>query len=186
MDYRSCVCSTWFSPQSSSSRLMSVTALCFKCRRDAMFIVTIAHKIPSSVRSVMLTLRPDGAGNLWHLLTINIASLAGLLRNTLTPGHCLLLLQLFFPLGVDKLAARVIRALIGVRAEEVALRLRQVQRQIRRAVHVEVAEARRHRRHRDAHALSGGHCLPPARLRFERPGVEVRVEQQVRQVGAAL
>ena len=52
----------------------------------------------------------------------------------------LLLFEQFFPLGVNHAGFRLIGARVGVRAEEVALRLRQIQGQFGRAIRVEVAD----------------------------------------------
>src|SRR5581483_254149 len=97
-----------------------------------------------------------------------------------------LFLDQVLPLRMNEPKLGLVNPFIRVRAEEVALRLRQVERQVRGAVGVEVSEARRHRLHRDARRLRGRDGLPPARLGFEDPRLEVGVEQQIGQVGAAL
>ena len=51
---------------------------------------------------------------------------------------------------MEHLAFRLVRALIGMRTEEVALGLQQIRRQTCRAVAVVVAEAGAERRNRDA------------------------------------
>src|SRR5436853_3813576 len=77
-------------------------------------------------------------------------------------------------------------ALIGVRAEVIALRLRQILRQVRRAIAVEISQARAHGRYGDAHPYSRLHGQPPVRLRRFNPVVELVVKQQVWQIGTAV
>src|SRR5205085_1639953 len=57
-----------------------------------------------------------------------------------TATELLLLAEQFFPLGVDHAGLRLIGTRICVRAEEVALCLCQIQRQLGRAIRVEVAD----------------------------------------------
>jgi hypothetical protein len=87
------------------------------------------------------------------------------------------------PVDVEELAAGLVGALVGVRAEVVALGLEQVGRQAGRAVAVVVGRARAERRR--GHAALGGERddLAPVRLRLLDGLVEVRIEQQVREVG---
>ena len=54
------------------------------------------------------------------------------------------------PVGVEILAARAIDALIGMRAEVIALRLQQIGRQFRRAVAIVESQRPAHDRQRDA------------------------------------
>ena len=90
--------------------------------------------------------------------------------------NCPLLLRQFFPFRVNESKRRPIRPLVRVRAEEVALCLRQVLRQIGGAIGIEVGQAGRHCRDRDAQGLRRGDDQTPARLRVERPGFEVGIE----------
>src|ERR1035438_4934554 len=68
------------------------------------------------------------------------------------------------PVGVEELAARLVDALVGVRAEVVALRLQQVRRQPRAAIAVEEGQRCHERRHRDCRFRRLGHHAPPRRL----------------------
>src|SRR5437588_5314381 len=97
-----------------------------------------------------------------------------------------LLFQKLFPLGVNRAAAGLVRALVCVRAEEVALRLREIEREFRRPVGVEVADGGRHAGRGDARLHRGGDGPPPVTLRALDVSVEFGVEQKVRQVGAAV
>src|SRR5215204_587165 len=104
-------------------------------------------------------------------------------------GCCLLttvylLFQQLFPLRVDEAGVGAVGALVGVRAEEVALRLRQVERQVLGAVRVEVAERGREGRDGDAGLRGRGDDPTPVGLRTLNVGVELGVEQQIRQVMA--
>src|SRR5205085_417861 len=90
------------------------------------------------------------------------------------------------PFRVYVAALRMIDALVCVRAEVIALRLRQVLRQARRAIAVEVGEARAHRRHSDPHAGGRLQGQPPVRLRRLYPAVERFVKQKIGEVGAAI
>src|SRR2546423_11458981 len=71
-----------------------------------------------------------------------------------------------FPVSVNRALLRLVNAFVGMRAEEVALGLRQVLREIRRAVAVKVGEARRHGERRNAVLLRGAERLAPVRLRL--------------------
>src|SRR5438045_3262086 len=71
--------------------------------------------------------------------------------------------------------------LVGVGAEEVALRLREVERQALGADRIIVGETGAHRENRDALRLRGLDDMAPAWLRFGDPRLEVVVEEQVRQ-----
>ena len=54
------------------------------------------------------------------------------------------------PVGMKELAARPVHALVGMRAEIIALRLQQIGRQFFRAIAVIVGQRGRKRRRRDA------------------------------------
>src|SRR5690349_17078596 len=95
-------------------------------------------------------------------------------------------LSLIYPVRMDVAALRVVQALVRVRAEVIALRLRQVLRQAGGAIAVEVSEARAHRRYGHAQAGCRLHGQPPVRLRRLYPVVELVVKQQVRKAGAAI
>ena len=84
------------------------------------------------------------------------------------------------PVGVHE--AGTLDALVGVRAERVALRLRQVLRQPRGAIAVEVGEARAERRHRDARPRPRRRrrAASPARRALQLAR-DRRIEQQVDQ-----
>src|SRR5215475_13265495 len=87
------------------------------------------------------------------------------------------------PLGVED--ALPIEALVGVRAEEVALTLDQVRGHARAPERIEVRERRRHRREADPELHAELDRLPPvldARLDRLR---EVLVEQQIGEVRVA-
>src|SRR3712207_6859427 len=66
-------------------------------------------------------------------------------RSTLFPYTTLFRsFQKLLPLRVHRAGVVAVRPLVGVRAEEVALRLREVERQVGRAVGVEVGDGGRH------------------------------------------
>src|SRR5436853_6993334 len=80
------------------------------------------------------------------------------------------------PFRMNVAALWMIYALIGVRAEVIALRLRQILRQVRRAIAVEISQARAHGWYGDAHPYSRLHGQPPVRLRRFNPVVELVVK----------
>src|SRR5262249_36105094 len=86
------------------------------------------------------------------------------------------------PVRMEKLAARPVHALVGVSAEEVALRLQQIRRQTLGAVSVEERERRREggRRHAVLDGLDDG--APPRGLIFIQSPAEEIVEQQIGQL----
>src|ERR1051325_11162968 len=106
------------------------------------------------------------------------------LRGSLRTAYCLLslLLQQLLPLRVDDASVGAVGALVGVRAEEVALRLREVEREVLGAVRVEVAERGREGGDGDARLRGRGDHAPPVRLRALDVCVEVGVEQEIRQI----
>src|ERR1051325_9036642 len=110
------------------------------------------------------------------------------LRGSLRTAYCLLslLLQQLLPLRVDDASVGAVGSLVGVRAEEVALRLREVEREILGAVRVEVAERGREGRDGNAGLRRRGDDPTPVGLRALNVGVELGVEQEVRQVVAAV
>src|SRR5919202_5944619 len=97
-----------------------------------------------------------------------------------------LLFEQLLPLRVDGPLVGAVRADVGVRAEEVALRLREVERQLGGPVRVEVADRGRHAGGGDARLHRGGDGPAPVTLRALDVGAEVRVEQEVRQIGPAV
>src|ERR1051325_3808287 len=100
------------------------------------------------------------------------------LRGSLRTAYCLLslLLQQLLPLRVDDASVGAVGSLVGVRAEEVALRLREVEREVLGAVRVEVAERGREGGDGYARPYRGRDGATPVRLRALYVRVEVRVE----------
>ena len=68
------------------------------------------------------------------------------------------------PVGVEKLAARFVHALVSVRAEVIALGLKQVRRQTFAAKTVVEGQSGAEGRNWDAFFGSGGHRITPAAL----------------------
>ena len=86
------------------------------------------------------------------------------------------------PVGVEELAARLVHALVGVRAEIIALGLEQIGRQPRAAVAVVKVQRGGEGRGRDALARGRGHDLAPGPLAFLDFAAEKLVQQQIRQL----
>src|ERR1035437_8702714 len=86
------------------------------------------------------------------------------------------------PVGVEEFAARLVHALVGVRAEVIALRLQQVRRQPRAAIAVEERQRRHERRHRDSRFRRLGHHAPPRCLASPDHFREIPIQQQVAQL----
>src|SRR5947209_2853880 len=86
------------------------------------------------------------------------------------------------PLAMYEWASRVVGALISVRAEEIALRLGQVLRQLRAAIAVKVRQCRRHRGNRNAEVSGSLHRGAPVRLRGFDALREFAIEQKIRQL----
>src|ERR1035437_3623344 len=84
---------------------------------------------------------------------------------------------------MDEFRAGPVGALIGVRPEEIALRLGQVLRQLRAAIAVEIGKRRRHRRNWNSHLYGGGYQFAPRSLEPLQPGHELRIQQQTGQAG---
>src|SRR5688572_17678438 len=99
-------------------------------------------------------------------LTPSLNGLSFLLDIACVP-FCLKSLCKLFPFGMNETCFGPVGPLVSMRAEKVSLRLRQVQRQVRRAIRVEISEARTHRRRRYAKRLRGRHGLPPPWLRLK-------------------
>src|SRR5262245_60024479 len=87
---------------------------------------------------------------------------------------------------MDEAALGVVGALVGVRAEGVALRLREVLLQARRAAGVEVAESRRERRKREAGREPRGDDLAPRIVRAIENFGERSGEHEAREIAALL
>src|SRR5262245_60946484 len=85
------------------------------------------------------------------------------------------------PVGVEKLAARLIDALVGVRAEIVALRLQQIGGQPLAAIAIEVAERGAQTRRGNPALHRCNHDASPRRLTARNGFPEEGVEQQVDQ-----
>src|ERR1035437_8425929 len=86
------------------------------------------------------------------------------------------------PVGVKELAARLVHALVGVRAEVIALRLQQVRRQPRAAIAVEERQRRHERRHGDSRLHSLSDHPPPGCLAALDHATEILIQQQVAQI----
>ena len=86
------------------------------------------------------------------------------------------------PVGVEKLAARLVNALVGVRAKIIALRLQQIRWQVRTAVAVEKGQRGAERRNRDAAFDGGGNSRAPAFLAAFDFAAKIIVQQQVREL----
>ena len=82
-----------------------------------------------------------------------------------------------FPVRVNRAQLGLIGAFVGVCAEVVALRLREILRQVGRAVGVEVGEARSHRQDGDAVRLRDADRRPPVTLRPFHPRAKIFVEE---------
>src|SRR6266513_3268707 len=80
------------------------------------------------------------------------------------------------PVGVEKLAARFVHALVGVRAEVIALGLKQVRRQHGGAILIVKRERGAERRHGDATLHRGRHNVAPAFLATFDLAAEIIVE----------
>src|SRR5213593_3075125 len=85
------------------------------------------------------------------------------------------------PVRVKKLAARLVDALVSVRAEVIALSLQQVGGQTFAAVAVEKSQRRAERRHRDPFPGGGGDDRAPAALALPNGLLEEGIQQQVGQ-----
>ena len=85
------------------------------------------------------------------------------------------------PIGVEELAARLVHALVSVRAEEIALGLQQVGGQAPRAV--PVVKRQRRAEGRRGHAVLGGqnHAAAPGCLVVDQRLAEEVIEEQVAQ-----
>ena len=79
------------------------------------------------------------------------------------------------PIGVEKLAARFVGALVGVRAEVIALGLQQIGRQARGSVAVQEGNRRRHARHGNADFNRFGNGFAPCGQGVEQDFLEIRV-----------
>src|SRR6202051_4696776 len=88
------------------------------------------------------------------------------------------------PIRVE--ASLLIHACERMRAEEIALSLPQMRRQRFRPVTVVISHRRRKRRHRHARLHSRHDHIPQRALILRRDVAEVRIEQQVMQVGVGL
>src|ERR1700730_4472225 len=80
----------------------------------------------------------------------------------------------------------LIRTLVSVGTEKVSLRLRQVQRQVRRAIHIEVIQAAGHGQHGNATLHRRSYCKAPVWLGLFYPGLEVGIKQQIGKIMPAL
>src|SRR5436190_12829931 len=87
------------------------------------------------------------------------------------------------PVGMEEFAPRLVNALIGVRAEVIALCLQQVGRQHRGAVLIVECQRRAEGGHGDAALHRGGDDRAPAFLATLDLAAEIVVEQQVHQFG---
>ena len=90
------------------------------------------------------------------------------------------------PVRVNCSLPRLVYALVGVRAEEVALGLRQILRQVRRAIRIEVGETRSHRQHGDAVLLRDADAGTPVLLCTLHPAFEIFIKQKILESGVAL
>ena len=89
------------------------------------------------------------------------------------------------PVDVEELAARMVDALVGVGAEEVALALQQVGGEFFRAIAVVVGQRAAHAGSGHALQRGGGDDLAPLRLELVDLALEVRIEQQVGEFAVA-
>ena len=87
------------------------------------------------------------------------------------------------PVGVEEFAPRPVDALVLMRAEIIALRLKQIGRQPRIPESVVVAQRRRHGRDPDSVQDRRRYNAPPGFLRSLDPFSEKWIQQQVRQAG---
>src|ERR1019366_4948955 len=83
------------------------------------------------------------------------------------------------PVGVEELAARLVDALVGVRAEVVALRLQEVGGQAFAAESVEEGKRSGERGHRYSGRYGLRHHAAPGRLASFYHAGEVGIEQQI-------
>ena len=84
---------------------------------------------------------------------------------------------------MEEFSARFIDALVSVCAEEIALRLQQVGRQVFRAVSIKERQCSRERRSRYTDLNRVHNRLPPARLVLVQRAREEVVQQQILQIG---
>lgn len=98
-------------------------------------------------------------------------------------GACRGISAVTCPVGMEKLTARRVQPLVGVRAEVIPLRLKQIRGQAVGGIAVEVRKRRRHCGR--GHAVLHGCCrdLPPRREQRLHRALEIRVEQEVAKVG---
>lgn len=88
------------------------------------------------------------------------------------------------PFGVE--FARFVGPFVGVRAEEIALRLEQILRKPLGAIAVEVSERCAEGGRRDSELDGGDDCAPPIRLRLAENAAEKGIEHQVFEIGIPL
>src|SRR5438270_7839494 len=87
------------------------------------------------------------------------------------------------PIGVNEGAVGVVGALIGVRSEEIALRLRKVLRQAGAAIAVEVSQRSGKCRHRHSHFQRGAYHAAPGGLGRVDAAEKIVVQHQISQLG---
>ena len=98
-------------------------------------------------------------------------------------GACRGIAAMAGPVGMEKLPSGAVEPLVGVRAEVIPLRLKQIRGQAVGGIAVEVRKRRRHCGR--GHAVLHGCCrdLPPRREQRLHRALEIRVEQEVAKVG---
>src|SRR5262245_8612146 len=83
---------------------------------------------------------------------------------------------------MEEVAARLIRALVGVRAEVISLGLQQVRREARRAITVVLRASAHERRGADAVLSCQRHDPPPVRLTIPYSIVEVGIQEEIHEI----
>src|SRR5437868_7803969 len=87
------------------------------------------------------------------------------------------------PVGVEELAARLIHALVRVRAEIIALGLKEVGRKPFAPVAVIKRQRSAEGRHRNSLFYSGRDCIAPGTVRAIESFAEKRIQHQVGKLG---
>src|SRR5260370_2746089 len=139
---------------------------------------------------------PSGPGTLYNLPSVRTPSTSISSRRTLDASCVMSALMpvlngisagrnvaaLACPVGVEELAARLVHALVGVRAEVIALRLQQVRRQPLASVAVKERDRGHKRGHGDSSLHSLGHYPPPATLAPRDDILAIPIQQQVAEI----